>query len=307
MKQLGWIPATLFTTRLALILSVGVALFQMHPPQRYGREVGRLLGNCELGRSSWAQSELVVTLALRLIPFLEEEQQRLRMALAARGVEAGHSRLDMLRNQRKLLFPLILNAFRRADHVSLALEARGWDPRVARTSLQRDPLSRREGVVTALFRGRLHRQSGAMNERHHGRGRRGNTTTYRLDLEYDGTDFCGWQIQPHERTVQQCLEEAVRVLFGETISVMGAGRTDAGVHATGQVASFRSTSYRPPQVVERALNAMLPPDVRVKAVSHGGTRFSRPLSAPAGVPIATASRGSPWPSAAHTAGITPIG
>ncbi len=150
-KQLGWIPAAMFTVRLALILSVGVALFQRHPPQRYGREVGRMLGKLRLGRSSWAQSELVVTLALRLIPFLEAEQQRLRMALAARGVEVGDSRLDYLRNQRKLLFPLILNAFRRADHVSLALEARGWDPRVTRTSLHCDRMSRREALVTVLF------------------------------------------------------------------------------------------------------------------------------------------------------------
>ena len=150
-KFLGWIPASLFTARLALILSVGIALFQVHPPQRYGREVGRVLGKVRLGRASWAQSELVVTLALRLIPFLEAEQQRLRMALAARGVDAGTSRLDHLRNQRKLLFPLILNAFRRADHVSLALEARGWDPRVFRTSLQSESLGRRDALLTVCF------------------------------------------------------------------------------------------------------------------------------------------------------------
>jgi energy-coupling factor transporter transmembrane protein EcfT len=150
-KQLGWVPASLFTLRLALILSIGIALFQLHPPQRYGREVGRTLGKLRLGRSSWAQSELVVTLALRLIPFLEAEQQRLRMALAARGVETGSSRLDYLRNQRKLLFPLILNAFRRADHVSLALEARGWDPNITRTSLHSDSLARRDALLTALF------------------------------------------------------------------------------------------------------------------------------------------------------------
>ncbi len=104
-------------------------------------------------------------------------------------------------------------------------------------------------------------------------------TTYRLDLEYDGSDFAGWQIQPGERTVQQCLEDAVWVLFGEKISVMGAGRTDAGVHAVGQVASFRSTTVRPPQVVTRALNALLPFDVRVKAASVEEPEFHARYSA----------------------------
>jgi energy-coupling factor transport system permease protein len=149
----GWAPASMFTVRLALILSTGVALFQLHPPQRYGREVARILGKLRLGRSSWAQSELVVTLALRLIPFLEAEQQRLRMALAARGIDTGHTRIEILRNQRKLLFPLILNAFRRADHVSLALEARGWDPHVARTSLYRESMGRSTLIITVAFIG----------------------------------------------------------------------------------------------------------------------------------------------------------
>ena len=79
--------------------------------------------------------------------------------------------------------------------------------------------------------------------------------------------------------MQQCLEDAAAVLFGEKISVMGAGRTDAGVHATGQVASFRSSMLRPPQVVARALNAMLPFDVRVKQVAHAEPDFHARYSA----------------------------
>ncbi len=87
---------------------------------------------------------------------------------------------------------------------------------------------------------------------------------YRLTVEYDGTEFSGWQIQPDQRTVQKAIEDAVRVLFQESSNVSAAGRTDAGVHATGQVIHFRTQTYRSPHVVVLGLNANLPPDVRVK-------------------------------------------
>jgi len=64
--------------------------------------------------------------------------------------------------------------------------------------------------------------------------------TYRLTIEYEGTKFSGWQVQAHGRTVQGVLLEALRELLGEReIDLQGAGRTDAGVHALGQVASLR--------------------------------------------------------------------
>jgi tRNA pseudouridine38-40 synthase len=102
---------------------------------------------------------------------------------------------------------------------------------------------------------------------------------YRLDVEYDGTHFSGWQIQPGERTVQACFEAAVERLFHAPLSVMAAGRTDAGVHAEGQVAHFRAGLYRPPETVCRALNAMLPDDVRVKTVSMAAPDFHARYSA----------------------------
>jgi tRNA pseudouridine38-40 synthase len=102
--------------------------------------------------------------------------------------------------------------------------------------------------------------------------------TYRLLIEYDGTDFCGWQVQDSVRTVQGCLEEALTSLFSNKLTVIGAGRTDAGVHAKGMVAHFKADGKREPDVVLRALNATLPPDARVldvcveKPVFHA--RFS---------------------------------
>jgi tRNA pseudouridine38-40 synthase len=89
---------------------------------------------------------------------------------------------------------------------------------------------------------------------------------YRVTLAYDGTEFRGWQVQREGagRTVQGVLEAALRRLSGgEAVRVAGAGRTDAGVHALGQVASFELRRDMPPAGLARALNAMLPPDLRV--------------------------------------------
>ena len=88
--------------------------------------------------------------------------------------------------------------------------------------------------------------------------------TIRLELAYDGSCFAGWQIQPDQRTVQGTLLEALRDLEGRDVSVVAAGRTDAGVHATGQVASFiTGLSRLEPAKFRDALNARLPRDVRV--------------------------------------------
>jgi tRNA pseudouridine38-40 synthase len=89
---------------------------------------------------------------------------------------------------------------------------------------------------------------------------------YRLTLAYDGTDFAGWQAQAagRDRTVQGTLEDALATLTGGArAAVAGAGRTDAGVHALGQVASFALPSAWDPADLQRALNAVLPEDVRV--------------------------------------------
>lgn len=96
---------------------------------------------------------------------------------------------------------------------------------------------------------------------------------FKLILAYDGANFAGWQRQPDARTVQAVLEEALRPLAGDTVTVSGAGRTDAGVHAAGQVASVSFDSMRPVDELQRALNATLPSDVRVLAMDDGAEGF----------------------------------
>lgn len=89
---------------------------------------------------------------------------------------------------------------------------------------------------------------------------------YRMLLEYDGGAFHGWQRQAEEPTVQAALEQALARLSGAPVTVVGAGRTDAGVHASGQVAHFDLPRSRPAHVVQKALNALTPPGLSVREV-----------------------------------------
>lgn len=84
-----------------------------------------------------------------------------------------------------------------------------------------------------------------------------------LIVEYDGTDYAGWQRQSNAMTVQERLEQAIKKLTGETVCVSGASRTDAGVHALGQSAHFDTDSRIPADKFSFALNTILPPDIRV--------------------------------------------
>lgn len=88
----------------------------------------------------------------------------------------------------------------------------------------------------------------------------------KLTVEYDGTKYHGWQIQPNCESIQAVLERAVSTLTGTPTRVIGAGRTDAGVHALGQVVSFVSEKEFPPHRIRRALNALTPPDITIKEV-----------------------------------------
>jgi tRNA pseudouridine38-40 synthase len=110
-------------------------------------------------------------------------------------------------------------------------------------------------------------------------------TLFRLTLAYDGADFAGWQVQsrpdgPPARTVQGVLESALQRLNGDQpVRVAGAGRTDAGVHALGQVASFDLPRPFEPSALQRALNGLLPVDVRVVGAAKAPEGFHARKSA----------------------------
>jgi tRNA pseudouridine38-40 synthase len=97
--------------------------------------------------------------------------------------------------------------------------------------------------------------------------------TLKLTLAYDGTDFAGWQIQPAARTVQGTVQSILARITGEPVKLVGSGRTDAGVHALGQVASFETSSAHACGVFYRALNADLPDDITVVSVDEAPAGF----------------------------------
>lgn len=100
-----------------------------------------------------------------------------------------------------------------------------------------------------------------------------------LGVEYDGSGFSGWQVQPGERSVQDCLQRAVSQVADEAIAVTGAGRTDAGVHALGQVAHFDTCATRPDHSWVLGVNVHLPADASVVWARPVAADFSARFSA----------------------------
>ena len=86
----------------------------------------------------------------------------------------------------------------------------------------------------------------------------------RLTIEYDGTAYAGWQLQPNGPTIQQVMEEALANLLHESVRLHGSGRTDAGVHARGMVACFATEKAIPLRAFSDGLNSLLPPDIAVR-------------------------------------------
>lgn len=100
--------------------------------------------------------------------------------------------------------------------------------------------------------------------------------TWRLDLEYDGTSYRGWQIQHNAKTVQGEIEKAIRELFESKFELYGSGRTDAGVHAAGQVAHLKVKELRTkvsPEQIQLALNDLLPHNINILSVAKSSDKF----------------------------------
>ena len=102
---------------------------------------------------------------------------------------------------------------------------------------------------------------------------------FKLTIAYDGTDFHGWQMQSNKPTIQGEIVGVLRRLTQENVQLYGAGRTDAGVHALGQVASFRTQSGLSAAEFQRALNALLPQTIRIVRAEEVGPDFHARWSA----------------------------
>ena len=102
---------------------------------------------------------------------------------------------------------------------------------------------------------------------------------YKVTLAYDGTKFAGYQVQPHQRTVQGVLEQALGKMAKQPVHVDGSGRTDSGVHALGQVISFNYPGNIPPRNMLMGLNSMMPLDIIIKDVAYTDADFHARYSA----------------------------
>ncbi|MBM4278998.1 MAG: tRNA pseudouridine(38-40) synthase TruA [Deltaproteobacteria bacterium] len=95
----------------------------------------------------------------------------------------------------------------------------------------------------------------------------------KLLIEYDGTNYLGWQVQAKGLTIQGMIEEKLKRLTGEGVHLIGSGRTDAGVHAFGQVTHFKTRSEMDIRSIQRALNSLLPPDIAIKGIEEAEENF----------------------------------
>lgn len=96
---------------------------------------------------------------------------------------------------------------------------------------------------------------------------------FKLVIEYDGTRYCGWQRQKNEKTIQGVIESALFTMTKQPVTLIGSGRTDSGVHALGQVASFKCDTELNPDVFKNGLNSLLPQDIVIKSCETADTDF----------------------------------
>ncbi len=118
---------------------------------------------------------------------------------------------------------------------------------------------------------------------------------YRIVLSYDGMGFCGWQHQPSGNSIQDAVEAAALSLFGEKVSVVGSGRTDAGVHAIAQTAHFDLSKEFPIKNIVGGLNAYLPRSIRVTSAAACASTFDARKSAKKKTYMYLMYRGEPLP------------
>lgn len=102
---------------------------------------------------------------------------------------------------------------------------------------------------------------------------------YKLTIAYDGTDYCGWQVQPNGISIQELIQKQASIILRENITLIGSGRTDAGVHALGQIAHFHASPIPDLSRFQLSLNALLPKDIRILHSEEAEKNFHAQYSA----------------------------
>ena len=203
---------------------------------------------------------MMMSIALRFIPILLEETDKIMKAQIARGADFENgSLIQRAKAMVPLLVPLFIAAFRRANDLAMAMEARCYRGGEGRTKMK--PL-----VYGLWSFGRLSGGSGSDRE--------GASVMETMEIRkkrriclvvaYDGTNYQGWQIQQNGNTIEAELNRALSALTKEPIEVSGASRTDSGVHSRCNYAVFDTAVRMPGDKFSYALNQRLPEDIRVR-------------------------------------------
>ena len=188
---------------------------------------------------------MMMTIAIRFIPTLAEETDKIMKAQMARGAdfETGNI-IRRAKAMIPLLVPLFVNAFRRADELATAMEARCYNGGNNRTKMKETHMTKVDLGASIVF------VLAAAIMRN-----------IKLKIQYDGTDYHGWQIQKNDITVQETVKKAVQKIVNEDVHLTGCGRTDTGVHAENYVCNFFTNSRIPSEKLPYALNTYLPNDI----------------------------------------------
>ena len=198
---------------------------------------------------------MMMTIALRFIPTLLEETDRIMKAQTARGADFSSGNLmKRAKNMLPLLIPLFISAFRRADDLAVAMEARCYRGGEGRSRMHELVYYGRDYAALATVFVLI----GLMAFIRWGER---VMRTLKLTVAYDGTNYHGFQKQTNALTVQQVLEEKLSLLCGEKIVTAGSGRTDTGVHARGQVVSLTTSGSIPLKNLLKACAGILPKDI----------------------------------------------
>lgn len=102
---------------------------------------------------------------------------------------------------------------------------------------------------------------------------------YKLEIAYDGTNYCGWQIQPNGASIQQTIQDQIAIILRQPITLIGSGRTDAGVHAKGQIAHFKTGQLIEFRQFLNSINSILPHDIRIFSIESVDSSFHAQYSA----------------------------
>jgi tRNA pseudouridine38-40 synthase len=251
--------AAMIGARLILILTVAQMLMLATSTLQLTVALETLFRPLKVFRFPIDELVMIITIAMHFLPLLLLEAEEVRTAQIARGADFQQGSLkERMHKQLMIIVPVFGLSLQRANDLAISLESRAYVPGIARTHLHPLRLSAEDLLLLLLLAaigaviGFFHYEGAIFMKR------------IKLVLDYDGTAYHGFQWQENAHTVQAEVEAAILKVSGEKLRIDAAGRTDAGVHALGQVVAFLTGSSVPAENWSLALNTHLPADINVQ-------------------------------------------